>query len=148
MGGNSRKEGEEKTGLADLSEIRALNRLYFGVILPANELCKEQVYGRAIFGLERSFGRRGTGFELRMPESAFLAVRVVARVVFSLFLPLLLDATAKLPSPPLSRECTRMGNLGIRTLTVFPHGKHLAINHGKRSIKMEVIGKIGLCFYF
>lgn len=33
-GGKSRKEGEEKTGLADLSEIRALNCLCFGCPRP------------------------------------------------------------------------------------------------------------------
>ncbi|EGD92704.1 hypothetical protein TESG_00276 [Trichophyton tonsurans CBS 112818] len=36
----SRKEGEEKTGLADLSEIRALNCLYFGC-LPPRERARE-----------------------------------------------------------------------------------------------------------
>lgn len=67
----------------------------------------------------------GTGFELRMPEAAFLA-RVV---FFSLFLPSLLDAIERdvhnihVLVRPCQGKCTRMGNLGIRTLTVFPHGK-------------------------
>ncbi|EFR00850.1 hypothetical protein MGYG_09031 [Nannizzia gypsea CBS 118893] len=122
-GRKSRKEGEEKTGLADRSEIRALNRLYFDVVPPreramyARNKCMEGP-SSALSALLDSGGQGSSSVCPNQPS-----LRSESSSSF-LFLPFLLDATAKLPGPPLSGKCTRMGNLGIRTLTVFPHGKH------------------------